>query len=160
MIFLSLYIEYLKFFHILYNGTFLMCCFNTMPKHMLYVQNFTLITSTGVWISSHSFGGIPSLTTKHLFIGIFYDIFRKNPFQSARLAQRNNFWISPISMMMTLILKTIISLDCNIMSKNRNVRYRFFCTRHFLFDALREIIRSGFRSPTARGNPGVYPWRN
>jgi hypothetical protein len=41
--------------------------------------------------------GTLRLSTKHSFIGI-YGIFRKTPFRSARLTQRYDFWISPISM--------------------------------------------------------------
>jgi hypothetical protein len=104
-----------------------------MQKHVLYVQSFTLIRSTGVWISSPGTGGIPNLATK--LIGIFYGIFRKTPFWSARLTQAYvqlldltdfNELRCILIILMTLILKTIFSLDCDVMYKNRNVQYRFF----------------------------------
>jgi hypothetical protein len=45
---------------------------NIMQKHMLYVQSFTLIKSTGAKISSTGTGGIPSPTVQniHSLIGI------------------------------------------------------------------------------------------
>ena len=75
-----------------------------MQKHMLYVQSFILIKSTGARISTGT-GGIPSPTVQniHSLIGIFidmclYGIFQKTPFGSARLTQRYDFWTSPIAM--------------------------------------------------------------
>jgi hypothetical protein len=39
---------------------------NIMQKHVLYVQSFTLIKSTGARISSAGTGGIPSPTVQNI----------------------------------------------------------------------------------------------